>query len=59
MLLLTFPCPFFSITSGARYSGVPQREKAELSHTFLLESPKSVILIYPSISIKIFSGFKL
>ncbi len=55
----TFPCPFFNKTSGAKYSGVPQTEKASFPTTPLLERPKSVILIYPSSSINTFSGLRL
>lgn len=55
-----FPCPRFSITSGARYSGVPQKECALwLSFIPCFESPKSVTLIYPSRSIRTFSGLRL
>lgn len=55
-----FPCPYFINISGAKYSGVPQTEKASLSeNTFFLDNPKSVILIYPYASSITFSGFKL
>jgi hypothetical protein len=57
------------MTSGARYSKVPQRllakpepllfEAANVWYIFSLESPKSVILANPSRSMRIFSGFKL
>ena len=48
------------IISGAKYSGVPQKELVELlSSIFSFDNPKSVILIYPSLSISTFSGFKL
>lgn len=54
--------------SGAKYSGVPHIENAFSSVFFfffkllpfinILESPKSVSLICPLISMRIFSGFK-
>jgi hypothetical protein len=48
------------MTSGAKYSGVPQTEKASLVPlTFFFERPKSVILIYPSMSMRTFSGLRL
>ena len=48
------------MTSGAKYSGVPQNDLAlELSEIFSLLKPKSVIFIYPSRLIRTFSGFKL
>ena len=54
------PCPLPSIISGAKYSGVPQNDLALLlSEIFSLLKPKSVILIYPSLFISTFSGFKL
>ena len=54
------PCPFPSIISGAKYSGVPQKDFALLlSEIFSLLKPKSVILIYPSLFIRTFSGFRL
>ena len=52
-------CPIFLMISGARYSGVPQMEVADSSEPSILESPKSVSLIYPTLSMMIFSGFKL
>ena len=55
-----WPCPFPSIISGAKYSGVPQNDLALLlSEMFSLLNPKSVIFIYPSLFIRTFSGFKL
>lgn len=43
-----FPYPSFMTISGARYSGVPQILLASLVPvTFILLSPKSVILMYP------------
>ena len=40
------PCPFASIISGAKYSGVPQNDLAlVLSEIFSLLKPKSVIFI--------------
>ena len=54
-----FPVPVQRIVSGARYSGVPQNDIAAISSMFSLLSPKSVILAYPSASIRTFSGFKL
>jgi len=54
------PCPFPSIISGARYSAVPQNDLALLlSLIFSLLNPKSVIVIYPSMFIRTFSGFRL
>ncbi len=54
------PWPVPLIISGAKYSGVPQKELVELlSSIFSFDKPKSVILIYPSLSINTFSGFKL
>ena len=55
-----WPWPFPSTTSGAKYSGVPQKDFALLlSAIFSLLKPKSVIFIYPSLLIRTFSGFKL
>ena len=54
------PCPYFIKTSGARYSGVPHTENASLSVLiFFFDKPKSVILIYPSLSMRTFSGLRL
>ena len=44
--------------SGARYSGVPQRECAVSPSTSFFDKPKSVIRIWPSGSNNKFSGFK-
>lgn len=41
------PCPYFNKISGAKYSGVPQTDKASSPITFFLDNPKSVNLIYP------------
>ena len=53
--------PWFpSRTSGAKYSGVPHLALSpSLPLISLLESPKSVSFMYPSLSIRVFSGFKL
>lgn len=55
-----FPCPDLNNISGARYSGVPHILFASyVPTTFLFDNPKSVNFIYPYLSIRIFSGFKL
>lgn len=55
-----FPWPLLLRTSGARYSGVPQKEKAEWSESmFDFDKPKSAIRIYPSLSRITFSGLRL
>ena len=54
------PWPFLSQISGARYSGVPHKVLASwFVLIFSFDSPKSVSLAYPSLSIRTFSGFRL
>ena len=67
-----FPCPLVSIISGAalldfnsnksyiipRYSGVPTNDLVNSPSSKILAIPKSVRQIWPSSSIKMFSGFK-
>jgi len=52
-------CPYCYNISGAIYSGEPQKEYASSSDAiFGLASPKSATFKCPSLSIRIFSGFK-
>ena len=54
------PCPTRKSISGAKYSGVPHTELAPRFPLIpLFERPKSVNLIYPSLSINTFSGLRL
>ena len=56
---IDFPYPVFApwINSGAKYSGVPHKVCVWLFF-IILANPKSAILIWPSLSINKFSGFK-
>jgi len=53
------PYPSFDplMISGARYSGVPHSVKV-LSLSSFFANPKSAILIFPSLSMSKFSGFR-
>ena len=52
-------CPIPSKISGAKYSGVPQKENVFSSLEIpSFDSPKSVSLMCPSSSNNTFSGFK-
>ena len=52
-------CPRLMITSGAMYSIVPQKVfVVSSSKTDSLHRPKSVILIFPVLSSRMFSGFR-
>ena len=55
----SIPYSSWNSTSGARYSGVPHKVlvlQGKPSHN--LDKPKSINLIWPSLSINTFSGFK-
>ena len=53
-------CPLFIVTSGATYSGVPHIVKVFSFPAFpeVLLKPKSVSLMWPSESTRIFSGLR-
>lgn len=55
-----FPWPYFFITSGAKYSGVPQIDIVGSSAgPIAFDKPKSVSFKYPVLSSKTFSGLRL
>ena len=54
------PCPFRRSTSGAMYSGVPQKlfARPDRPPTCSLHMPKSVSFVWPSLSSSTFSGLR-